>query len=82
MTASEERNRLVQAPDGVYRQDLVRISTIIHSKTSPALHEFAEAFRFKERGSDSEWPVLVCNLRKDGNKVPAAEPDGPPGHSS
>lgn len=50
-STSEERNRLVLALDGVYRQDLVRISTIIHSKASPASREFDKAFRFtKERG--------------------------------
>lgn len=34
--------------DKTYRRELVRISTMIHSKASPAVREFARAFRFKK----------------------------------
>jgi hypothetical protein len=32
-----------------YRQELVRVASLIHSKGSPALRDFARAFEFKER---------------------------------
>ncbi len=48
---SEEQNDLMRRVDETYRRDLVRISTMIHSKASPSVLEFARAFRFKkERG--------------------------------
>jgi DNA-binding IclR family transcriptional regulator len=34
--------------DRAYRRELVRISRMIHSKASPAVREFARAFRFKK----------------------------------
>jgi DNA-binding MarR family transcriptional regulator len=45
---AEKQNKLMEQVDLVYRRDLVRISTMIHSKTSPSLREFARAFRFKK----------------------------------
>ncbi|MGH9497911.1 MAG: hypothetical protein ACRD3L_02100 [Terriglobales bacterium] len=49
--STEERDGLVRALDAVYRREIVRISTLIHSKGSPAMREFAKAFRFtKDRG--------------------------------
>jgi len=46
----EGRDRLIELVDLTYRRELVRISTMIHSKPSRAVHEFARAFRFtKER---------------------------------
>jgi predicted ArsR family transcriptional regulator len=49
---SEEHNKLMQAVDRTYRHELVRISTMIHSKAS-ALHDFARAFRFtKEKDKE------------------------------
>ncbi|HEV2465223.1 MAG TPA: hypothetical protein VGT04_15555 [Acidobacteriaceae bacterium] len=50
LAASEGQDRLMTQVDAVYRRDLVRISTMIHSKASPAIRDFARAFRFtKER---------------------------------
>jgi hypothetical protein len=34
--------------DTAYRREIVRISTMLHSKTSPSVREFARAFRFKK----------------------------------
>lgn len=45
---SEEQNELMRRIDATYRQDLIRISTMIHSKASSAIREFARAFRFKK----------------------------------
>jgi len=47
---SDERDRLVELVDAAYRKQVVRISTMIHSKASSAVRDFARAFRFtKER---------------------------------
>jgi|SRR5581483_574703 DNA-binding MarR family transcriptional regulator len=43
---SEERNRLIEALDAIYRREIVRISRMIHAKGSAAVREFAKAFRF------------------------------------
>ena len=43
---SEDRNKLVQALDATYRREIIRISRMIHAKGSPAVREFAKAFRF------------------------------------
>ena len=49
---SEEQNNLMHEVDAAYRRELVRISTMIHSKASSPVREFAKAFRFrKERDS-------------------------------
>jgi hypothetical protein len=49
---SEEQNDLMQRVDEAHRRDLVRISTMVHSKASSPVREFARAFRFrKERDS-------------------------------
>ena len=45
---SEEQNELLQSLDSAYRKDLVRISTMIHSKTSSGVREFARAFRLRQ----------------------------------
>ena len=45
---SEERNRLIEAVDASYRRELIRISGIIHSKASPGVRAFANAFRFRK----------------------------------
>jgi hypothetical protein len=47
-TQSEERNRLMEAVDATYRRELIRISGIIHSKPSPGVRAFANAFRFRK----------------------------------
>jgi DNA-binding MarR family transcriptional regulator len=47
---SDARARVLDALDETYRQDLIRISTAIHSKAPKSVQEFARAFRFtKER---------------------------------
>jgi len=47
---SDEQDHVVAAVDATYRHELVRVSTMIHSKPSRAVREFARAFRFtKER---------------------------------
>lgn len=48
LAASEDQDRQMAEVDSVYRRDLVRISTMIHSKASPAIRDFARAFRFKK----------------------------------
>ncbi|HEV2616219.1 MAG TPA: hypothetical protein VGU63_06365 [Candidatus Acidoferrales bacterium] len=50
---SEEQDALLRAVDATYRRELVRVSTMIHSKASPAVREFARAFRFT-REKDKE----------------------------
>ncbi len=44
-----EQDELMRMVDTAYRQDLVRISTMIHAKGSPAAREFSRAFLFKKR---------------------------------
>ena len=49
-TKSEEKDRLIGMVDSIYRGQIVRVSTMIHSKASAAVRDFARAFRFtKER---------------------------------
>lgn len=43
-----ELNSLVEAVDASYRRDLIRISGIIHSKASPGIRAFADAFRLRK----------------------------------
>jgi predicted ArsR family transcriptional regulator len=43
---SIERDRLMEAVAVTYSRELVRLSTLIHSKASLAVREFARAFRF------------------------------------
>jgi predicted ArsR family transcriptional regulator len=45
-SSSEERNRLIEETASVYRHEIVRISTLIHSRPSAAVRDFARAFRF------------------------------------
>ena len=45
---AEEQNRLMEAVDTIYRRELIRISGIIHSKPSPGVRAFANAFRFRK----------------------------------
>lgn len=45
---ASEQDELMGLVDKAYRQDLVRISTMIHAKASPAVREFARAFLFKK----------------------------------
>ena len=48
LPASAEQNELLDSLDAAYRRDLVRISTMIHSKVSSGLREFARAFQLKQ----------------------------------
>lgn len=43
---SRERDRLISGTEELYRRHIVRISTLIHSKPSSAVRDFARAFRF------------------------------------
>ena len=43
---SAERDALMARIEAVYRRQIVRISTLIHSKPSSAVRDFARAFRF------------------------------------
>ena len=47
-TKSSDRDDLLQALDRIYRAEVVRVSTMIHAKASPAVRDFARAFRFKK----------------------------------
>lgn len=48
VSKASEQNELMRMVDAAYRQDLVRVSTMIHAKASPAAREFARAFLFKK----------------------------------
>ena len=48
LPGSAEQDDLMVGIDNAYRRDLVRISTMIHSKASSPVREFAKAFRFKK----------------------------------
>jgi predicted ArsR family transcriptional regulator len=47
-SADEARNKLMEDVDAVYRKEIVRVSSLIHSKASPAVRDFARAFRLKK----------------------------------
>src|SRR6185437_15837600 len=52
---SADRDALLRAVESTYRRELVRVSTMIHSNASPAVREFARAFRFtKEKDKEKE----------------------------
>lgn len=44
----ENRNSLIEDVDAVYRKEVVRISSMIHSKAPAGLRDFARAFRLKK----------------------------------
>jgi DNA-binding MarR family transcriptional regulator len=46
LAESPEKSAMLAALDRTYRRELVRISTMIHSKASRAVRDFARAFRF------------------------------------
>ncbi len=46
LAESPEKEVMLAALDRTYRRELVRISTMIHSKASRAVRDFARAFRF------------------------------------
>lgn len=45
---NEEQDEWMFKVDAAYRRELVRISTMLHSKASPSIREFARAFRIKK----------------------------------
>ena|SRR5690348_2094435 len=45
-SASLEQDKLIVALDSTYRREVVRISTMIHSRPSASVRDFARAFRF------------------------------------
>ena len=45
---NDEQNEWMIRVDAAYRREIVRISTMLHSKTSASVREFARAFRFKK----------------------------------
>jgi DNA-binding transcriptional regulator GbsR (MarR family) len=45
---SEDQDNMMLLVDAAHRRDLIRISTMIHSKASSAVREFARAFRIKK----------------------------------
>lgn len=42
-----DRDQLIDSLDRIYRREVIRVSTMIHSKASPAVRAFARAFRLK-----------------------------------
>ena len=48
-SAPEERDRVIQNLDEIYRRQVVRVSQLIHSKPSAAVRDFARAFRFTKK---------------------------------
>lgn len=45
---NEHRNSLLEAVDAIYRKEVVRVSSMIHSKGSAGVRDFARAFRIKK----------------------------------
>ena len=45
-----DRSRLIGMVDETYRRQIVRVSTLIHSKASSPVRDFARAFRFTREG--------------------------------
>jgi hypothetical protein len=45
---SIDQDQLIAAVDAIYRREVVRIATLIHSRPPSALRDFARAFRFKK----------------------------------
>jgi len=43
-----DRDQLIDSLDRIYRREVIRVSTMIHSKASPAVRAFARAFRLKK----------------------------------
>jgi hypothetical protein len=43
-----ERDQIMTSVDTTYRQELIRVSTLIHSKASSSVQEFARAFKLKK----------------------------------
>jgi hypothetical protein len=43
-----EKNKLMEYVDAVYRKEVIRISSLIHSKAPAGVRDFARAFRIKK----------------------------------
>ena len=50
------RMSLIEAVDRAWRREIVRISSLIHSKASPSVRQFASAFRFKKPHNPGTGP--------------------------
>lgn len=48
LPSTQEQDEWMYKVDTAYRHELVRISTMLHSKVPPPVREFARAFRFKK----------------------------------
>jgi len=48
---SPERNALIGAVADTYRREVIGVSTLIHSKGSASVRDFARAFRFKKEST-------------------------------
>lgn len=46
--SNPDRDRIIDSLDRIYRREVIRVSTMIHSKVSPAVRAFARAFRLKK----------------------------------
>ena len=44
---SVAQDQMIAAVDATYRREVVRVATLIHSRTPSSLRDFARAFRFK-----------------------------------
>lgn len=44
-SSGAEKDKLIEELDATYRRELVRVSTMIHSKAPSAVRDFARAFR-------------------------------------
>jgi hypothetical protein len=47
---------LMQAVDRLWRRELIRVSSLIHSKASPSVRQFASAFRFRRQNPAEKEP--------------------------
>jgi predicted ArsR family transcriptional regulator len=70
---NEEQNEWMYQVDTAYRRDLVRISTMLHAKTSSSVREFARAFRIKKiarhsRGRSGKVILFPLTISKRGFK--------------
>jgi hypothetical protein len=46
LSESKDREKLVESLDRAYRRELMRVSTMIHSKAGRAMPDLTQAFRF------------------------------------
>lgn len=47
-SVSAEQDELLCSVEHLYKTDLIRITRMIHSKSNPAIRDFAQAFRLKK----------------------------------